>query len=210
MPRRLSSANAPKRSASNVRRTIGANIKARRLALDWNHQDLADRFGVSRSAVSQYKIGTGEVNAGDLPRLPRLPRILGVDLLGFYCHPARGGADPGDILNDSIPNSQGGSKLCVLDESEPASWAATSSRCPNSSRACRPWIVARPSRRVGAERGSEREVAHVTDVRKDIPVVTRAPRTTLEAPREPCRDCDPPDVPASRRPAASPPSPGLS
>lgn len=86
MPRKSSAANAPKRSDSNVRRIIGANIKARRLALDWNQQDLADRFGVSRSAVSQYEIGTGEVNAGDLPRLAQ---ILGLTLLDFYQSPTR-------------------------------------------------------------------------------------------------------------------------
>lgn len=86
MPRKSSAQNAPKRSDSNVRLVIGANIKARRQALDWSQQELADRFGVSRAAVSQYEIGTGEVNAGDLPRLAR---ILGIHLLDFYRPPAR-------------------------------------------------------------------------------------------------------------------------
>ncbi len=84
MPRKSSAANAPKRSDTNVRRTIGANIKARRLTLGWSQQELAERFGVSRAAVSQYEIGTGEVNAGDLPRLAD---ILGVSLLDLYGNP---------------------------------------------------------------------------------------------------------------------------
>ena len=83
MPRKPSADNAPKRSSTNVRRTIGANIKARRLTLGWSQQELADRFGVSRAAISQYEIGTGEVNAGDLPRLAE---ILGSGLLDFYGH----------------------------------------------------------------------------------------------------------------------------
>ena len=81
MPRKSSSANAPKRSDSNVRRTIGANVRARRLTLGWSQQELADRFGVSRATVSQYEIGTGEVNAGDLPRLAE---ILGAGILDLY------------------------------------------------------------------------------------------------------------------------------
>ena len=81
MPRKPSADNASKRSNTNVRRTIGANVKARRLTLGWSQQELADLFGVSRAAVSQYEIGTGEVNAGDLPRLAK---ILGVGLLDFY------------------------------------------------------------------------------------------------------------------------------
>ena len=83
MPRKPSADNAPKRSSTNVRRTIGANVKARRLTLGWSQQELADRFGVSRATVSQYEIGTGEVNAGDLPRLAE---ILGIGLLEFYGH----------------------------------------------------------------------------------------------------------------------------
>ena len=81
MPRKPSADNAPKRSSTNVRRTIGTNVKARRLTLGWSQQELADRFGVSRATVSQYEIGTGEVNAGDLPRLAE---ILGIGLLEFY------------------------------------------------------------------------------------------------------------------------------
>ena len=81
MPRKPSADNAPKRSSTNVRWTIGANVKARRLTLGWSQQELADRFGVSRATVSQYEIGTGEVNAGDLPRLAE---ILGIGLLDFY------------------------------------------------------------------------------------------------------------------------------
>ena len=81
MPRKSSAANNAKRSIHNVRQIIGGNVKARRLALGWSQQELADRFGVSRAAVSQYEIGTGEVNAGDLPRLAD---ILGISLLEFY------------------------------------------------------------------------------------------------------------------------------
>jgi transcriptional regulator with XRE-family HTH domain len=87
MPRSLSSANASEKSDSNVRSVIGANIKARRIALKLKQQELADRFGVSRSAISQYENATGEVNAGDLPRLAR---ILGIHLLDFYQPPSVG------------------------------------------------------------------------------------------------------------------------
>ena len=81
MPRKSSAPNNLKRSPFNVRETVGSNIKRHRLALGWSQQELADSFGVSRAAVSQYEIGTGEVNAGDLPRLADL---LGIGLLDFY------------------------------------------------------------------------------------------------------------------------------
>ena len=81
MPRKSSAPNNLKRSPFNVREAVGSNIKRHRLALGWSQQELADRFGVSRAAVSQYEIGTGEVNAGDLPRLADL---LGISLLEFY------------------------------------------------------------------------------------------------------------------------------
>ena len=81
MPRKSSAANTAKHSGYNVRQAVGSNIKIRRLELGWSQQELADRFGVSRAAISQYEIGTGEVNAGDLPRLAD---ILGLSLLEFY------------------------------------------------------------------------------------------------------------------------------
>ena len=81
MPRKSSASNNLKRSPFNVREAVGSNIKRHRLALGWSQQELADRFGVSRAAVSQYEIGTGEVNAGDLPRLADL---LGIGLLDFF------------------------------------------------------------------------------------------------------------------------------
>ena len=81
MPRKSSASNNLKRSPFNVRETVGGNIKRHRLTLDWSQQELADRFGVSRAAVSQYEIGTGEVNAGDLPRLAD---FLGISLLDFF------------------------------------------------------------------------------------------------------------------------------
>jgi transcriptional regulator with XRE-family HTH domain len=81
MPRKSSATNTAKRSGYNVRQAVGSNIKIRRLELGWSQQELADRFGVSRAAISQYEIGTGEVNAGDLPRLAD---ILGLSLLEFY------------------------------------------------------------------------------------------------------------------------------
>lgn len=81
MPRKSSASNNLKRSPFNVREAVGSNIKRHRLVLGWSQQELADRFGVSRAAVSQYEIGTGEVNAGDLPRLADL---LGISLLEFY------------------------------------------------------------------------------------------------------------------------------
>jgi len=81
MPRKSSATNTAKRSGYNVRQVVGNTIKTRRLELGWSQQELADRFGVSRAAISQYEIGTGEVNAGDLPRLAD---ILGLSLLEFY------------------------------------------------------------------------------------------------------------------------------
>ena len=81
MPRKSSAPNNLKRSPFNVREAVGSNIKKHRLTLGWSQQELADRFGVSRAAVSQYEIGTGEVNAGDLPRLADL---LGISLLDFF------------------------------------------------------------------------------------------------------------------------------
>ena len=87
MPRKSSASNNLKRSPFNVREAVGSNIKRHRLALGWSQQELADRFGVSRAAISQYEIGTGEVNAGDLPRLADL---LGISLLDFYSGPGPG------------------------------------------------------------------------------------------------------------------------
>ncbi len=87
MPRKSSAPNNLKRSPFNVREAVGSNIKRHRLTLGWSQQELADRFGVSRAAVSQYEIGTGEVNAGDLPRLADL---LGISLLDFFA-----GSGPG-------------------------------------------------------------------------------------------------------------------
>lgn len=81
MPRKSSAPNNLKRSPFNVREIVGGNIKRHRLTLGLSQQELADRFGVSRAAVSQYEIGTGEVNAGDLPRLADL---LGISLLDFF------------------------------------------------------------------------------------------------------------------------------
>ena len=84
MPRPPSAANAAQRAAANVRGTIGENVRAHRIARDLSQEELAERFGVSRAAVSQYEIGTGEVNAGDLPRLAE---ILGIGVLDFFRPP---------------------------------------------------------------------------------------------------------------------------
>ena len=81
MPRQSSATNAAERAATNLKRVVGENIKAHRIALDLSQEELAEKFGVSRAAVSQYEIGAGEVNAGDLPRLAE---ILGMSLPQFF------------------------------------------------------------------------------------------------------------------------------
>ncbi len=81
MPRQSSAINAAQRVATNMKRIVGENIKTHRLARDLSQEELAEKFGVSRATVSQYEIGVGEVNAGDLPRLAE---ILGVSLDQFF------------------------------------------------------------------------------------------------------------------------------
>ena len=112
MPRKSSAPNNLKRSPFNVREAVGGNIKRHRLTLGWSQQELADRFGVSRAAVSQYEIGTGEVNAGDLPRLADL---LGISLLDFFA-----GSGPGLSPIDLSPIDR------QLAEHAEGSWAVES------------------------------------------------------------------------------------
>lgn len=81
MPRPSSAINASQRAATNMKRVIGQNIKAHRIALGLSREELAKKFGVSRTALSQFEIGLGEVNAGDLPRLANL---LGISTLKFF------------------------------------------------------------------------------------------------------------------------------
>ncbi len=84
MPRPSSAPNAAERAATNRKRTVGENIKAHRIARDLSQEELAEKFGVSRAAISQYEIGVGEVNAGNLPRLAH---ILGVSTWDFFSSP---------------------------------------------------------------------------------------------------------------------------
>lgn len=84
MPRPSSAANASERAATNVKRIVGANIKAHRIALGLSQEELAELFGISRAALSQIEIGVGEVNAGDLPRLASL---LSISSLRFFEQP---------------------------------------------------------------------------------------------------------------------------
>ncbi len=67
-----------------MKRVVGENIKAHRIAQNLSQEELAEKFGVSRAAISQYELGVGEVNAGDLPRLAR---ILGITTLEFFHSP---------------------------------------------------------------------------------------------------------------------------
>lgn len=55
MPRKSFAPNNLKRFPFSVREAVGSNIKRHRLALGWSQQELADSFGVSRAAVSQYE-----------------------------------------------------------------------------------------------------------------------------------------------------------
>ncbi len=84
MPRRSSATNAAERAATNVKRLVGENIKTFRIAAGMSQEELAEKFGVSRAALSQYELGAGEVNAGDLPRLASL---LGITTLDFFQKP---------------------------------------------------------------------------------------------------------------------------
>ena len=80
-----------------LRRSSARISKAARLAKDLSQEELAEKFGVSRSALSQFELGKGDVNAGDLPRLAK---ILGVSTLKLYEQPAENYVSSSDQMHN--------------------------------------------------------------------------------------------------------------
>ena len=81
MPRKTTALGATRRQERNIRELIGRRIAQRRATLGISQADLAERFGVSRTAMSQYETGASDPNAGDIPFLAE---ILGVPVTYFF------------------------------------------------------------------------------------------------------------------------------
>lgn len=81
MPRKTTSPNAILREKRNTRALIGQRLARRRAAMGMSQTVLAVKFGVSRAALSQYEVGIGDLNAGDMNSLAE---ILKVPVTYFY------------------------------------------------------------------------------------------------------------------------------
>ncbi len=85
MPSKIKGPNFERRTQRNTRAIIGKRIAQQRQLLGMTQTQLAEAFGVSRAAVSQYEVGIGEINAGDLEFLAE---ILRVPISYFYLAPS--------------------------------------------------------------------------------------------------------------------------
>lgn len=61
---------------------IGLNIKTFRLRENWTQSQLAEKVGVSRTAISSWEIGRTEPSIGDIEKLSEVFGCLKTDLIG--------------------------------------------------------------------------------------------------------------------------------
>ena len=72
LPKKSSAPGARDREERNTRITIGRRIAHQRAVLGYSQAELAEKFGVSRAALSQYEVGIGDINAGDMNYLAEI------------------------------------------------------------------------------------------------------------------------------------------
>ena len=95
MPRKIMTPNARLREERSTRFAIGRRIANRRKALGMTQEELADAFGVSRAAISQYEVAIGDLDAGDMVFLAE---ILRVPVVHFFLPDDDEGSDVRDDL----------------------------------------------------------------------------------------------------------------
>ena len=61
--------------------TIGEKIRARRLALNMTTEELGEKIGVQRSAITKYEKGRVELKAKQIQAIAKALDVLPVDLL---------------------------------------------------------------------------------------------------------------------------------
>lgn len=61
--------------------TIGEKIRARRIELNMTTEELGEKIGVQRSAVSKYEKGRVELKAKQIQKIAKALDVLPVDLL---------------------------------------------------------------------------------------------------------------------------------
>lgn len=77
-PRLANNAAMPRRDPDEATTDLGLRIKARRVELGWNQDQLATRAGVTKSAVSQWE--TGNIKTLQMSRVVKVADALGVEI----------------------------------------------------------------------------------------------------------------------------------
>ena len=85
MPSKIEGPNSERRAQRNTRALIGKRIAQQRHLLGMTQAKLAEAFGVSRAAISQFEVWIGEINAGDLEFLAEKLRV---PISYFYIAPS--------------------------------------------------------------------------------------------------------------------------
>lgn len=83
--------------------TIGANVRAIRLARELSQQTLADRMEVSFQAVQRWETGENRLYAS---RIVALADVLHCDIMDLYAGTEQFGDSPKIEVNDEIVTSQ--------------------------------------------------------------------------------------------------------
>ena len=87
------------RSATEMDRVVGRNIRVHRLGRGLSQEALADKLGITFQQVQKYEKGTNRVGAG---RLYLLARILEVPVMGFFDGADKTGSAEGQLARDLL------------------------------------------------------------------------------------------------------------
>lgn len=87
------------RSATELDRVVGRNIRVQRLARGLSQESLAEKLGITFQQVQKYEKGTNRVGAG---RLYLLARILEVPVMTFFDGADKSGTAEGQLARELL------------------------------------------------------------------------------------------------------------